>query len=52
MRKPLIIGNWKMNTNLADATILATQVKNAVADLGVDVVGGFNSVTTARIVSS
>lgn len=38
MRKPLIIGNWKMNTNLADATVLATQVKNSVADLGVDVV--------------
>ena len=38
MRKPLIIGNWKMNTSLADATVLATQIKNAVADLGVDVV--------------
>lgn len=38
MRKPLIVGNWKMNTNLADATVLATQVKNAVADLGVDIV--------------
>lgn len=33
MRRPLIIGNWKMNTTLADATILATSVKNAAADL-------------------
>lgn len=38
MRKPLIIGNWKMNTSLADATILATQIKNNIADLDVDVV--------------
>src|SRR3990172_8913907 len=38
MRKPLIIANWKMNTTLADATVLATSVKNAVRDLDVDVV--------------
>ncbi len=38
MRKPLIIANWKMNTTLADATILATSVKNAVSDLDVDIV--------------
>ena len=38
MRKPLIIANWKMNTTLADATILATSVKNTVGDLDIDVV--------------
>lgn len=38
MRKPLIIANWKMNTTLADATVLATSVKNAVRNLDIDVV--------------
>lgn len=38
MHRPLIVANWKMNTNLADATVLATQVKNAIEDLGVEVV--------------
>lgn len=38
MRRPLVVGNWKMNTTLADATILATSVKNVVADLDIDVV--------------
>ena len=38
MHRPLIVANWKMNTNLADATILATQVKNGVEDLDVEVV--------------
>ena len=33
MRKPLIIGNWKMNTTLADASVLATQIKNAAGNL-------------------
>lgn len=33
MRRPIIIGNWKMNTSLADATVLATQIKNAAEDL-------------------
>ncbi len=33
MRKPLIIGNWKMNTDLADAMVLATTIKNAAHDL-------------------
>ena len=33
MRRPLIVGNWKMNTNLADATVLVTQIKNAAEDL-------------------
>lgn len=38
MRKPIIIGNWKMNTTLADATILATEIKNNISGLDVDVV--------------
>lgn len=33
MRRPIIIANWKMNTTLADATVLATNVKNAAPDL-------------------
>jgi triosephosphate isomerase len=38
MRRPLIIDNWKMNTNLADATILTNSVKNHIGDLDVDVI--------------
>lgn len=38
MRRPLIIGNWKMNTTLADATVITTSVKNNVANLDIDVV--------------
>ena len=39
MRRPLIGGNWKMNTTLSDASVLATAVKNGVAELeGVEVV--------------
>lgn len=38
MRKPIIVGNWKMNTTLADATVLATTIKNNIADLDIDVV--------------
>lgn len=39
MRKPTVIGNWKMYTSLADAHILATSIRNGVAKLqGVDVV--------------
>lgn len=38
MRKPLIIGNWKMNTTLADAMVLTTSIKNAITDLDIDVV--------------
>ncbi len=38
MRRPLIIGNWKMNTTLADATVLTTQIKNNISDLDIDVV--------------
>lgn len=38
MHRPLIVGNWKMNTTLADATVLATQIKNAASDLDVDIV--------------
>ncbi len=37
--KPLIVGNWKMNTNLADASILATLIRNQLHDVdGVEVV--------------
>ncbi len=38
MRRALIVANWKMNTTLADATVLATQIKNAVEDLDTEVV--------------
>ena len=38
MKRPLVVANWKMNTELSDAVILTTAVKNAVADLDVDVV--------------
>lgn len=38
MRRPLIIANWKMNTSLADATVLTTTIKNNVANLDVDIV--------------
>jgi len=38
MRKPIIVGNWKMNTTLSDATILATQIKNAASNIDVDIV--------------
>lgn len=32
MRRPLIVGNWKMNTTLADATVLANSVKKSAGD--------------------
>jgi triosephosphate isomerase len=39
MRRPIIIGNWKMYTNLADAMILTEAVKHGVEHLeGVDIV--------------
>ncbi|MBM2820763.1 MAG: Triosephosphate isomerase [Candidatus Berkelbacteria bacterium] len=38
MRRPLIVGNWKMNTSLADATVLATSIRNAAEDLDVEIV--------------
>lgn len=38
MRRPIIIANWKMNTTLADATVLSTTVKNNIGELDVDVV--------------
>lgn len=38
MRRPLIIANWKMNTSLADATIMATTIKNNVGELDCEVV--------------
>ncbi len=39
MRKPIIIANWKMYTNLADAHILSTAVRNGTAKIeGVEIV--------------
>lgn len=38
MHRPLIVANWKMNTTLSDASVLTTQIKNAIEDLDVDVV--------------
>lgn len=37
--KPLVVGNWKMNTSLADASVLATLIRNQLHEVrGVDVV--------------
>ena len=33
MRRPLIVGNWKMNTSLADASVLVSSIKRAAEDL-------------------
>ncbi|MBU0630460.1 MAG: triose-phosphate isomerase [Candidatus Margulisbacteria bacterium] len=33
MRKPLLAGNWKMNTNAAESVKLATELKNLVAEV-------------------
>ncbi len=30
MRERLVVGNWKMHTNLADASILATRIRNGM----------------------
>ncbi len=39
MRKPIVAGNWKMNKTLEESETLATDVRNAVANMsGVDVV--------------
>lgn len=39
MRRPIIIGNWKMYTGSADAHILATTIRNYVANIeGIEVV--------------
>lgn len=38
MRRPLVIANWKMNTDLADAMIITNAVKNIIGDLDVEVV--------------
>lgn len=38
MKKPLVVANWKMNTTLSDAVVLATQIKNAVEDLEAEIV--------------
>ncbi|MFA6492916.1 MAG: triose-phosphate isomerase [Patescibacteria group bacterium] len=33
MRRPLIIGNWKMNTSLSDAVVLVSSIRRAAEDL-------------------
>lgn len=33
MRRPLIVGNWKMYTRAADAQVLATMVRNGIANI-------------------
>jgi len=39
MRTPIIAGNWKMHKTIAEAVLLARQIREAVADVeGVDVV--------------
>ena len=37
MRKPFIAGNWKMNLNRADASVLAKEIVTQVADESVEV---------------
>lgn len=34
MRRAMVVANWKMYTDLADATVLATTVRNYVAGIG------------------
>lgn len=39
MRRPLVVANWKMNTNLSDAIVLATAVRDGVENIsGIEVV--------------
>lgn len=39
MRRPMVVANWKMYTRASDAYILATTIKNAVANIeGIEVV--------------
>lgn len=39
MKRPIIVGNWKMFTKSADANILATTVRNNVTDLdGIEII--------------
>ena len=39
MRKPLIVGNWKMNNSIAESVDLAEKLKKVIKDMaGVDVV--------------
>src|SRR5207302_9551302 len=34
VRTPLVVGNWKMNTNLAEARALASSIASRLADVG------------------
>ncbi len=36
--RPIIIGNWKMNTILSDAVILTTQIKNVASEIEAEIV--------------
>lgn len=38
MKRPLVVANWKMNTSLSDAVILANSIKNSVHDLDAEIV--------------
>lgn len=39
MRRPMVVGNWKMYTDAGDANILATTIRNYVANIhGIEVV--------------
>lgn len=37
MRERLVVGNWKMHTNLSDAALLATRIRNGMQDVPSDV---------------
>ena len=37
MRERLVIGNWKMHTNLSDAALLATRIRNGMDQVPSDV---------------
>lgn len=38
MRRPLVVGNWKMNTTLSDAVVLANSVRRVAENLDVEIV--------------
>lgn len=38
MKRPLIVANWKMNTSLSDAVVLANSIKNNISDLDAEIV--------------
>lgn len=36
MRKKIVAGNWKMNKNVAETDLLVTNIKNSIANLGLE----------------